>query len=129
ASKGTVEAEGIDHHRLRPVEARKQFKIGNWTILPFEAEHDAKEPYGYLIANGYEKILFATDTFYVRYRFKGITRLMIECNYSTSILEHNINNGLVHPALKFRLMKSHFSLENVLEFLKANDLSMLKEVH
>lgn len=129
ASKGTVEAEGIEHHRLRPIEARKQFKLGNWTILPFEVEHDAAEPLGYLIANGDEKILFATDTFYVRYRFKGITRLMIECNYSLDILNDNIESGRVPAILKRRLMKSHFSLENVIEFLKANDLSQLKEVH
>src|SRR5699024_1175075 len=129
ASKGTIEAEKITHHRLKSIQARKQFNIGNWTILPFEVEHDAAEPLGYLIANGAEKILFATDTFYVRYRFKGITYLMIECNYSIDILNDNIENGRVPAILKRRLMQSHFSLENVLEFLKANDLSQLKEVH
>jgi len=129
ASKGTIEAEKITHHRLKSIQARKQFNIGNWTILPFEVEHDAKEPFGYLIANGTEKVLFATDTYYVRFKFKGLTHIMIECNYSLDILNDNIESGRVSAILKRRLMKSHFSLENVIEFLKANDLSQLKEVH
>src|SRR5699024_12584034 len=129
ASKGTIEAEGIDHHRLNVVEARKQFKIGSWTILPFEVEHDAAEPLGFLIVNGNEKVLFATDTYYVRYKFKGLTHIMIECNYSLEILDENIEAGYTPLFLKRRLLKSHFSLENVIEFLKVNDLSKLKEVH
>ena len=32
------------------------------------------------------------------------------------------------PALKKRILKSHFSLENVKEFLKANDLSRVQEI-
>lgn len=128
-SQGTADAEAIEHHRLKVIQARRQFKVGNWTVLPFEIEHDAKEPFGFLIANGQEKILFATDTYYVRFKFKGLTRIMIECNYSLDILDRNIEKGYLHPALKRRLMKSHFSLENVKEFLKANDLSQVKEIH
>ncbi len=35
---------------------------------------------------------------------------------------------MVEPALKNRLLKSHFSLENVKEFLKANDLGKVQEI-
>src|SRR5699024_2678510 len=75
------------------------------------------------------KLLFATDTYYVRYKFQGLTHMMIECNYSMDILEENIASGRVHKAMKRRLLKSHFSLENVKEFLKANDLSKVQEIH
>jgi phosphoribosyl 1,2-cyclic phosphodiesterase len=34
----------------------------------------------------------------------------------------------VHPAMRPRLLRSHFSLENVLEFLRANDLSKVEEI-
>ncbi len=129
-SKGTADAEGIEHHRIKVVEARKNFTIGDWKILPFEVEHDVAEPFGYLIMNGQgEKLLFATDTYYVKYKFKGLNYVMIECNYSLDILNENIENGRVHPAMKRRLIKSHFSLENVIEFLKANDLSKVEEIH
>jgi len=129
-SQGTAEAEGIEHHRIKTVEARKNFTIGDWKVMPFEVEHDVNEPFGYLIMNKQgEKLLFATDTYYVRYKFKELNYIMIECNYSLAILEDNINNGRVHPAMKNRLIKSHFSLENVIEFLKVNDMSKVEEIH
>src|SRR5690625_2345802 len=130
ASQGTIEQEGIKHHRLKPIKAKKQFQIGTWTILPFDVQHDAKEPLGFLLqsTNG-GKLLFATDTYYVRYKFRGLTHIMVECNYSIDILEENIASGRVHKAMKRRLLKSHFSLENVKEFLRANDLSKVQEIH
>lgn len=129
-STGTKEALNIDHHRIKPVEAKKQFTVGTWTILPFDVEHDVNEPYGFLLVNkGGEKLLFATDTYYIRYKFKGLTHLLIECNYSMEILNENIASSRVHKWMKKRLIKSHFSLENVKEFLKANDLSKVQEIH
>src|SRR5699024_3504053 len=93
-------------------------------------QHDVSEPYGFLLANKQgEKLLFATDTFYIRYKFKGLTHLLIECNYSMDILNENIVTGRVHKGMKNRLIKSHFSLENVKEFLKVNDLSKVQEIH
>lgn len=129
-SKGTADAEGIEHHRIKVVENKKQFKVGSWVVLPFDVEHDVAEPFGYLIMNEQgERLLFATDTYYVKYKFKGLNYLMIECNYSIDILDYNIENGIVPQVLKKRLVQSHFSLENVIQFLKANDLSKVEEIH
>ena len=50
-SQGTVEALGLSGHRLHIIKARQQFSIGTWTILPFETQHDAAEPLGFLLAN------------------------------------------------------------------------------
>jgi len=122
--------EGINHHRLKPVKAKEQFSVGTWTILPFDVEHDVAEPLGFLLMNEQgENLLFATDTYYVRYKFKDLTHIMIECNYSLDILNENIESEIIHPAMKRRLMTSHFSLENVIEFLKVNDLSKVQEIH
>jgi phosphoribosyl 1,2-cyclic phosphodiesterase len=128
-SAGTAEALGISGHRLHIIKAKQQFRIGTWTILPFETQHDAAEPLGFLLANQYgEKLLYATDTFYIRYRFQGLTHIAVECNYSLDILRANVEAGMVEPALKNRILKSHFSLENVKNFLKANDLSKVREI-
>lgn len=129
-SKGTKNALGIDHHRVKVVENKRQFRIGTWIILPFDTEHDVSEPFGFLLAsdNG-GKLLFITDSYYCRYKFSGITHLMLECNYSKAILDANVSSGRVHEVLKKRIMSSHFSLENVLEFLQANDLSKVQEIH
>lgn len=129
-SRGTADAEGFNHHRVKVVENKQQFKVGTWTILPFDVEHDVNEPFGYLLMNEQgEKLLFATDTYYVKYRFKELTHLMIECNYSMDILDENIADGIAPKVMKKRLIKSHFSLDNVMEFLKANDLSKVQEIH
>lgn len=129
-STGTKDAIGINHHRIKAVENKKPFQLGTWTILPFDTEHDTAEPFGFLLAsNNGGKLLFLTDTYYCRYRFQGLTHLMIECNYSYKILSENVSSGRVPMFLKKRVMQSHFSLENVIEFLKANDLSKVQEIH
>jgi phosphoribosyl 1,2-cyclic phosphodiesterase len=129
ASAGTFEAMRATGHRLKPVQSKKQFKLGAWTILPFDVQHDVSSPLGFLLVNQLgEKLLFATDTYYIKYLFNGLTHIMIECNYSMDILNENIANGSVPAVMKKRLMKSHFSLENVKEFLRANDLSKVQEI-
>lgn len=128
-SAGTKEAIGIQHHRIKTVAAKEIFSIDSWTILPFEVEHDVCEPLGFLLMNRCgEKLLFATDTYYIRYRFKGLTHILVECNYSEEILDEKISEGSTPPVMKKRLLQSHFSLENVKEFLKANDLTKTEQI-
>lgn len=129
-SLGTAEALNISGHRVKTITPLQQFHIGTWTILPFETQHDAKEPVGFLLVNqAGEKLLFATDTYYVRYKFVGLTHIMVECNYSLDILRANVEDSLVDEAQKNRLLQSHFSLANVKEFLRSNDLSQVREIH
>lgn len=129
-SPGTIKALGLEHHRLRPVRAKETFKVGTWTVRAFETQHDAQEPLGFLLHSqaSNERLLYATDTYYIRYKFPGLTHIMVECNYAADILEANVKRGSVPEVLKKRLLTSHFSLENVKEFLKANDLSKVQEI-
>lgn len=129
-SQETAEAIEAAGHRVKIIKAQQQFTIGTWTILPFETQHDAAEPLGFLMANQTgEKLLFATDTYYIHYKFQNLTHVMIETNYAADILQANVDAGLVPAAMKNRLLQSHFSLDNVKEFFKANDLSQVKEIH
>ena len=128
-SQGTAEALEISGHRLNIIKAKQQFRLGAWTILPFETQHDVAEPLGFLLANqDGEKLLYATDTYFIRHRFRGLTHIMIEANYCMDILKRNVEAGLVPKELKSRILKSHFSLENVKKFLLANDLSKVREI-
>lgn len=128
-SQGTADALKASGHRLHVIKAKQQFRIGTWTILPFDTQHDAAEPLGFLLANqDGEKCLYLSDTMYCKYRFHGLTHVAIECNYSLDILKRNVEAGAVPKELKSRILKSHFSLENVKEFLKANDLSKVQEI-
>jgi len=128
-SKGTADALGVSGHRVHIIKAREQFQIGAWIILPFETEHDAAEPLGFLLASGAEKLLFATDTAYIRYKFSGLTHIMIEANYDADILQENVKAGIIPAELRKRIRRSHFDLQNVKEFFRANDLSKVKEIH
>jgi phosphoribosyl 1,2-cyclic phosphodiesterase len=128
-SEGTAKAINIGNHRINIIQANNKFTIGTWTILPFDVQHDVSEPLGFLLVNqSGDKLVFATDTYYIKYRFAGLTHIMIECNYSLDILDENIEKGSIPAMMKRRLMTSHFSLENVKEFLKANDLSKVREI-
>lgn len=124
-SKGTADALGIsDHHRTRIIRALEQFNIGSWTILPFDVQHDAQEPLGYLIQEGGgEKLLFCADSYYIKYRFSGLNIIMVECDYSKKTLREDLPE-----AQKRRLLFSHMSLETLLGFLAANDLSRVREI-
>lgn len=129
-SQGTKDGMGLDNAQIRIIKGKEQFRIGTWTILPFDVQHDVNEPLGFLLQsdNG-SKLLFATDTYYIKYKFSGLTHLMIECNYDQQTLDENVESGRTHPVMRKRVMRSHFSLENLIEFFKANDLSKVEEIH
>lgn len=128
-SQQTAEEGGYSGYRVKIVEPLKQFKLGSWTILPFDLQHDVTN-LGYLLANkAGEKLLYATDTYYCRYKFNDLTHIMVECNHSYDILDANVESGVLPQAMKNRLIRSHFSLENVKEFLKANDLSKVQGIY
>lgn len=130
ASHGTWDALGlIGHHRAYPVEAQKPFTVGTWTILPFPVEHDVSEPMGFLLASqSGEKLVFLTDSYFCRWKFSGLTHVMIETNYSNEIVRANVSDGRVPKVVASRLLRSHMSLETAIEFLKANDLKGVQEI-
>lgn len=129
-SQGTAEALGMQSHRIKILEAKKNCHIGTWQVMPFKVQHDAAEPFGYLLRSTKtkEKLVYITDSSYSRYTFNGLSYIMVECNYSMEILNENIQAGRVPAAQKKRILQSHFNLENVKDFLQANDLSQVKEI-
>ena len=128
--QATADALGVSGHRVKVIAPKKLFTLNSMEIIPFATEHDVPSV-GYLIYSRVtkEKLVFITDTFYCKYLFKGLTRIMIECNYADDILQANIERGSINPALAKRLLRSHFSLANVKEFLRANDLSKVQSIH
>ena len=128
-SYGTLEALGLtNHHRAHYF--GDTFNLGSWYIKAFDVRHDAVEPVGFLLHSMEtgERLVYLTDTMYSKYRFVGLTHIMVECNYALDILRTNIEAGTVPIALKNRLLRSHFSLDHVKDFLLANDLSKVREI-
>lgn len=130
ASPGTIEATGLQGlPAVRAVDPMKSFSLGDFDIIPFPVQHDAAQPYGYLIRHPEcGTVLFATDTYYLRYRFPGLNNILIECNYSLPILRHNAQLGHIDHKRYERTVKSHMSYDTCLETLMANDLSRVNNI-
>lgn len=129
-SKGTAENWPFKK-ALRPriIECFKPEDLGGFKVMAFDTQHDSAEPIGFLIQHdAIGTMLFATDTYYLKYRFDGLTQVMIECNYENGILEKNVENGLVKPFVKDRIKTSHMSLDTTISTLKANDLTRVNNV-
>lgn len=128
-SEGTKTKLNVSGHRIKPVKPKELFSVGTFKIMPFDTQHDCEQPFGFLIQSGEDKLLFATDTYYLKYKFKGLTHIMIECNYSKKLLDENIENGSVPEVIRNRIVKSHFEIENLKEFFLSNDMAKVKEIH
>ncbi len=130
-TQGTADnLKDVANYRVKAHEYLQQFTVKDWKILAFKVEHDVAEPAGFLIQTpSGKKVLFATDTYYIRYKFKGITHFLIECNYSIDILMNNVEQGFIDKGQYKRILKSHFELNNLISFFGANDLSKAEEIH
>ncbi len=107
-----------------------ELTVGTFKVLPFDVQHDVPA-LGFLFTSTVtgEKLLYFTDSFYLKYRFQGLTIVAAECNYNRETLQRNIAAGTVPPEHAARLAKSHMSLENLLDMLRANDLSSVRQIY
>lgn len=130
-SKGTADALGLTGHRVHRVPKLERFTVGTMTVLPFDVQHDCAEPFGFLISSTKtkERLLYFTDTYYIKYKFNGLTHIMGECNHSLDLVKQSVEEGMIPAGLAPRLVKSHMSLEHFCELLKANDLSMVRSIY
>ena len=130
-SKGTAEALGWDGHRLRLVKSMDTFTIGTFEITAFDTVHDCKEPLGFVMKSNVtsEKLLYFTDTAYLKYRFNNLAYILGECNYSKDILLENVRIGKVDLVGAKRIMQSHMDIDTFCEMLMANDLGRLQQIY
>lgn len=91
--------------------------IGYFTIIPFAVPHGDVHCYGFLISHPTSgKIMFVTDAAHVPYQFKGLSHILIEANYSDEAMVNDHGYG------------RHMALDTVLSFLRANDLTQVRNV-
>lgn len=120
---------GGNTERIKVLETKAINNVGGFKIMPFKNYHsESNGDYcpcvGYLILHpSIGKILFATDTFKMKYRFSDIDHILIECNYAEDILL----NAEDKQGLE-RVVRSHMSLENLKEILKTWDLTNTKDI-
>jgi len=119
----------LNHHRAHIVEPHKEVKVGPWTVMPFDACHDEPGTLGFVCAAASVKVLYLTDSAWSRYKFDGLTHLLIECNYAHDLIRDKVGSKVVSRDRYRRTTSSHMSLERLLEMLRANDLSKCQEIH
>ena len=96
----------------------KNKEIMDFTVVPFLNFHDVTI-YGYIIRHeNMGTMLFATDTYKVGIYLSGIDHWLIEANYDDRILKANIHDGVIDRGQANRLMLSHLSLDNTIQYLK-----------
>lgn len=96
-------------------------RFGNFFIKPFELVHDVT-CYGFYIEHpDIGKLVYATDTEYVKYRFMNINHILVEANYSNELIEHDAVN-------RDHVLRGHMSLQTALTFISTNDNPALKNV-
>lgn len=108
---------------LQPLKA---IRAKHFVIMPFEAEHDAAQPVGFLIRyepTG-ETVIYATDTYYLRYTFPNVNYWIVECNYCDELIENTEAGSVLH----MRLLQAHMSLRRLKDALRANDLSKTRKI-
>ncbi|GAX05415.1 metal-dependent hydrolase [Secundilactobacillus pentosiphilus] len=112
-----------------PIKSLDPFAAGTWKIIPFEVKHDAREPVGFMIENQLgERLLYVTDTYFVKYKFRDIKYMVVEMNYLNTIAMENERKGNLNHGLRNRILTSHFEMSNSLAFIQANESDKLESV-
>ena len=129
-SHGTAEALGIqDDPMLHPLTSKQQVQVGSFSVLPFDAQHDAREPLGFLIEHPeMGRLVFLTDSYLLRYRFPKVNHWLIKCNYSKELIEERLALGALHPAQYKRTLRSHMSLDACRTTLLRHDLRLARQI-
>lgn len=88
--------------------------FGGFTVKSFECIHDVP-CVGYLIEHHDSglKMLYATDTEYVRYTFKGLTAMLIEMNHSDEYIDKN-------SAKYSHVKQGHLEKQTTIDCIRAN---------
>lgn len=121
-NESTVKEHGLS------VEHGKVHKLDEWKYVAFNLEHDVPN-FGYFIKNDdIGNIVFATDTSFIKNRFKDVNIWMIEANYSDEIIKERVADGSLDILQAKRVMYSHMSIETAIKTIKANGTGSLDMV-
>lgn len=112
-----------------------QYQTQSFAFVPLEMVHTNNDGtacpcVGYLIvdkASG-EKMLWATDTQYIKNRFNALDYYCIEANFF-EVEDWAASLPYIQKSVEQRRVQSHMSVETAIRFLQAQDLSKCKAVY
>lgn len=113
----------------------RKIELDGFVVVSLEMIHTNSdgtpcECYGFLILDKStgEKMLWVTDSQYIKNKFPPLDFYCIECNF----FEQNDYEGeldYIEKSVEQRRVQSHMSFESCVKFLKQQNLSKCKEIH
>jgi phosphoribosyl 1,2-cyclic phosphodiesterase len=100
---------------------QQNIRYGGFRIQSWEAVHNV-QCVGYLIDHDdLGRMLYVTDTEYVKYRFKGITHFLIEANYSEDLVNKE-------EAKYLHVLTGHLELQTTIGCIQANQSELTRRI-
>lgn len=124
-SPGTIQALNLKSHGLKPIQPYVATMIGEFKVMPFNAQHNCKQPYGFLIEHpDCGRILFITDSRGLAHKFTGLNNILIEANYCDDIIDQQVMAGKMNNSRT----SDHMSIETCKQILKNHDLKAVNNI-
>ena len=118
-AKYITQYEGCGLKIYKPYDAVEDIgyaRFGSFFIQSFPLVHDVP-CFGFLISNPkIGRILFATDTEYIKYRFKNLNYVIVEANYANELLDDDLDDTVK----RHHVLRGHMELQTTIRFLKNN---------
>lgn len=94
---------------------------GNFVIRSFKLEHDVPCMGFHIDHPDMGILVYASDTEYIKYRFKNLNHILVEANYSDDLIDNGASN-------REHVLRGHMSLQTALDFILTNDNPTLRNV-
>ena len=92
-----------------------------FTVRDFDLVHDVDCLGFHIQHQDIGTLVYATDTEYIKYRFKNLNHILVEANYSDDLIDNEAINYS-------HVMRGHMSLQTALDFISTNDNPALRNV-
>lgn len=92
-----------------------------FTVRDFDLVHDVDCLGFYIQHPDIGSLVYASDTEYIKYRFKNINHILVEANYSDDLVDREASNYS-------HVLRGHMSLQTALDFISTNDNPALRNV-
>lgn len=114
--------------RTTEIKGGDTLNIGSFKVMCFNGHHDVPVLFFIISHKSIGNLMFLTDSFMCDYIFKGLSHIMIECNYNVDALEDAIDRGATNTYMQKRLRTTHMELQTTKKTLLAQDLSTVQTV-